>query len=215
MQDFIISITNQFGYIGILLLVAIENIFPPIPSEVILTFGGFMTTYTSMNIYLVILSATLGSVLGALILYGIGRWITPQKLSHIIDGRFGRISRIKKSDLNKASAWFASKGNSAVFICRFIPLVRSLISIPAGIAKFDLKKFVLLTAAGTLIWNAVLVSLGAIAGSSWGKIVSYFKIYSILAVALLSIPVVILGVIFYRRRISKHQSVILLKSRKE
>lgn len=96
MQDIIISIMNQFGYLGIALLIAIENIFPPIPSEVILTFGGFMTTISDMKIWGVILSATIGSVLGAVILYSLGRWLNPQRLERWLDGRFGRIFHLKK-----------------------------------------------------------------------------------------------------------------------
>lgn len=96
MQDIIISIMNQFGYLGIALLIAIENIFPPIPSEVILTFGGFMTTISDMKIWGVILSATIGSVLGAVILYSLGRWLNPQRLERWLDGRFGRIFILKR-----------------------------------------------------------------------------------------------------------------------
>ena len=203
MQDWIIQIINQFGYIGILLLVALENIFPPIPSEVILTFGGFMTTCTSMNIWVVILSATAGSVFGAILLYGVGRWLTPQKLIRLLDSRWGTLLHIKKEDISKAAGWFSRRGNSTVFFCRFIPIVRSLISIPAGIAKMNLGKFLVLTAAGTLIWNAVLVYLGALAGDSWGIIAGYMNTYSMFAVFALIILVIILGIIFYKNRSSK------------
>ena len=107
MQDIMINIMNQFGYLGIALLIAIENIFPPIPSEVILTFGGFMTTISDMKIWGVILSATIGSVLGAVVLYSLGRWLNPQRLEHWLDGRFGRILHLKKEDVQRAGKWFA------------------------------------------------------------------------------------------------------------
>ncbi|MCX7615581.1 MAG: DedA family protein [Clostridiales bacterium] len=203
MQNWIIQVLNQFGYVGILLLVAVENIFPPIPSEVILTFGGFMTTYTSMNIWFVILFATVGSVLGAIVLYLIGRWISSEKLQQFFESRFGKLLRIKKDDVYKATAWFSKKGMSTVFFCRFIPIVRSLISIPAGIAKMNLAKFLILTAVGTFIWNAVLVYLGALAGESWIKIIGYMNTYSKIALLLLFILVVLLGVVYYKRRILK------------
>ena len=135
MQDWIIQMMDQFGYWGIGGLIAIENIFPPIPSEVILTFGGFMTTYTSLNVWLVILAATLGSLVGAIILYGIGRIISPKRLEKILAGRLGKILRLKPEDIGKAEAWFQKRGKLTVFFCRFIPIVRSLISLPAGMAK--------------------------------------------------------------------------------
>lgn len=90
---------NQFGYIGIALLIAIENIFPPIPSEVILTFGGFMTTYTNLNVWGVIIAATIGSLLGAIVLYGVGRFLSPERLGVILDGKLGQILHFKKEDV--------------------------------------------------------------------------------------------------------------------
>lgn len=181
MQEWIIQIMSQFGYVGIALLIAIENIFPPIPSEVILTFGGFMTTYTSMNVWLVALFATIGSVIGAIVLYGIGRLLTPQRLAWIID-KWGRILRIKKQDIKKAEKWFNRRGSLTVFFCRFIPIVRSLISIPAGMANMNIGKFLLYTTLGTSIWNIILVYLGAYAGANWESILKYMNTYSNIAV---------------------------------
>ena len=186
MQEWIIQIMNQFGYVGIAILIAVENIFPPIPSEVILTFGGFMTTYTSMNVWLVALFATIGSVIGAIVLYGIGRLLTPQRLAWIID-KWGRILRIKKQDIKKAEKWFNRRGSLTVFFCRFIPIVRSLISIPAGMAHMNIGKFLLYTTLGTSIWNIILVYLGAYAGANWENILKYMNTYSYIAVAVLAI----------------------------
>ena len=203
MQDWIIQMMDQFGYWGIGGLIAIENIFPPIPSEVILTFGGFMTTYTSLNVWLVILAATLGSLVGAIILYGIGRIISPRRLEKILAGRLGKILRLKPEDIGKAETWFQKRGKLTVFFCRFIPLVRSLISIPAGMAKMNLGIFLLLSAAGTAIWNTVLVWLGVFAGASWEKIVEYMGIYSSIGLAAFGAAIVILIVVFYKKRLSK------------
>lgn len=205
MQDWIIQIMNQFGYLGILLLIAVENIFPPIPSEVILTFGGFMTTYTSMNIWGVILFATIGSLLGAIILYGIGRWFTPQRFEQWLDGRWGKILHLKKEDIFKATEWFSKRGRLTVFFCRFIPVVRSLISIPAGISRMNLWYFFILTTIGTLIWNIVLVYLGAIAGASWGKIAAYMDAYSDATIVVIGTLGVLLIVLFYVKTFSKRQ----------
>lgn len=189
MQGWIIQIMNQFGYIGVLLLIAIENIFPPIPSEVILTFGGFMTTYTNMTIWGVIVFSTAGSLLGAIVLYAIGRFFSPKKFEQLLDGKWGKILHLKKEDVFRASEWFAKRGKPTVFFCRFIPVIRSLISIPAGMAGMNLANFLILTTLGSVIWNAVLVYLGAIAGASWGKIASYFDAYS-------NITIIVIGILF-------------------
>ena len=205
MQEWIIQIMNQFGYIGIALLIAIENIFPPIPSEVILTFGGFMTTYTSMNIWLVALFATIGSVIGAIVLYGIGRLLTPQRLAWIID-KWGRILRIKKQDIKKAEKWFNRRGSLTVFFCRFIPIVRSLISIPAGMAHMNIGKFLLYTTLGTSIWNIILVYLGAYAGANWENILKYMNTYSNIAVAVLAAVGIVFVIWFIKKRKNRDNS---------
>lgn len=177
MQEWIINTMNQFGYIGIALLIAIENVFPPIPSEVILTFGGFMTTKSDMNIWLMLLFATAGSSVGAIILYYIGRLVTPERLGWFID-RWGFLLQLKTQDIEKAENWFNQKGSLTVFFCRFIPIVRSLISIPAGMAEMKMSKFLLYTVSGTAIWNLILINLGAFAGEKWTMIANYINTYS-------------------------------------
>ncbi len=176
---------NQFGYAGIALLIAIENIFPPIPSEVILTFGGFMTTKSNMNVWLVSFFATLGSVAGAIVLYYIGRMVTPERLAKFID-KWGFILRVGRPDIKKAENWFQKRGSFTVFFCRFIPIVRSLISIPAGMTKMKMSKFLLYTAFGTAIWNLLLVNLGAFAGEKWDRIAGYVSTYSFICFILLA-----------------------------
>ncbi len=203
LQSWIVQIINQFGYIGIALLIAIENIFPPIPSEVILTFGGFLTTYTSMNVWMVVLFSTIGSVLGALVLYGFGRVLNAERLERWLDGRLGQILHLKAQDIFKAQSWFDKKGKLTVFFCRFIPIVRSLISIPAGMAKMNIGIFLFLTTLGTSIWNLVLVQLGAFAGDSWERITVYMDVYSKIALVVLGVIFLICAAIFYKKRITK------------
>ena len=203
MQELIINIINQFGYIGILLLITIENIFPPIPSEVILTFTGFMTTYTNMTILGVIIFSTIGSVLGALILYGIGRLLTKERLEHILDGKIGHLFHFKKDDVRKSEEWFIKSGNLTVFFCRFVPIIRSLISIPAGMTKMKLGTFLILTTAGTVIWNTVLVLLGAAFANSWEKIAVYMDTYSTITLIVICVVIIISCIIFYKNRIKK------------
>ncbi len=202
MQGWIVSVMNQFGYVGIALLIAIENIFPPIPSEVILTFGGFMTTVSTMNVWGVILAATVGSVLGAVVLYSVGRWLNPRRLESWLDGRIGKMLHFKKGDVSRAGKWFARHGKVTVFFCRFVPIVRSLISIPAGMARMNLGVFLLLTTLGTAIWNTVLVFAGAFLGESWEVAVGYINTYTNVFVAVCAAVVIALGTWYYKKRIS-------------
>ena len=200
MQEFIIQVIENFGYIGITLLIAIENIFPPIPSEVILAFGGFMTTKTSLTILGVVISATIGSTLGAIILYYIGRVLNKDRIENIVSGKVGQILRLKAEDIEKAHKWFNKKGQKTVFICRFIPVVRSLISIPAGMSKMEFHKFILYTVIGSSIWNILLTILGKQLGDSWEKVVYIFSEFShIVLIAL--ILILIAGIIwFYKNK---------------
>ncbi len=200
MQEIIISIMNNWGYLGIALLIAVENIFPPIPSEVILTFGGFMTTYTNLKLIGIIISSTIGSVLGAIILYLIGRIINKERLEKIVEGKIGTILHFKKQDIEKANSWFEKRGKSTVFFCRFIPIVRSLISIPAGITKMKFFSFVGLTTLGSIIWNFVLAYLGVIAGASWETVVAYIDSYSKIVLIFIVILLLIGSILFYKKR---------------
>ena len=200
MQEMIIEIMNNFGYLGVFLLIAIENVFPPIPSEVILLFGGFMTTFSDMNIVGVIIASTLGSILGAIVLYYIGKILNKERLKKIITSKPGKILRLKPEDIDKADNWFDTKGNKTVFFCRFVPIIRSLISIPAGMSEMPMKKFLIYTTAGSLIWNAALTIAGSIVGENWTSIVDIMDQYShIILVLLISIFIVAVAV-FYKKR---------------
>lgn len=199
MENWLISIMNDYGYIGILLLIALENIFPPVPSEVILTFGGFMTTNTDLTIMGVVIASTIGSVLGAVVLYGIGLLLDVENLGKIID-RWGHILRLTRDDLQKADAWFDKYGPWTVFFCRFVPLIRSLISIPAGMSNMNFALFLILTTIGTFIWNIVLINLGASVGESWDSIVEYMDIYSNIVYVVLFILFVLFIFLFIKTR---------------
>ncbi len=200
MQHFIIEFMNSFGYFGVFLLIAIENIFPPIPSEVILLFGGFMTTYTKLNIIFIIIASTLGSLIGAIVLYYIGKIFNKERLKKIISGKIGKILRLKNSDIDKADKWFDTKGNKTVFFCRFIPIVRSLISIPAGMSEMPIIKFLTYTIFGSLIWNTVLIITGKMVGNNWTKILTIFDTYSHIVLIIFIILFIILITIFYKKR---------------
>lgn len=204
MQQFIIDLMNQWGYLGVSFLIALENIFPPIPSEVILTFGGFMTTTTNLNIVGMVIASTIGSVIGAIILYLIGSLVSEKTLEKWLTGKIGKILHIKLKDIRKAEKWFDEKGIFTVFFCRFIPVVRSLISIPAGIARMKWGPFLLFTTLGSLIWNTILISLGSIAGEHWETIVSYVSAYSKVGFVIL-IVVIVIAYLWYRKKTNKQK----------
>ena len=201
MEKIIIMLMNKYGYLGILFLIMIENIFPPIPSEIILCFGGFMTNSSSLTILGVIFVSTLGSLLGAVILYFIGKILNKEKLIKIVSGKIGKILRLKKKDIEMADRWFDTKGAKTVFICRFIPIVRSLISIPAGMSEMPFLKFIILTILGTTIWNTVLTYLGSIMGDNWKKVVVIIDNYSHIVLIFLIIMFIVVIIYFYKKRV--------------
>lgn len=156
------------------LLIALENLFPPIPSEVILSFAGFITCETRLGFGGVVAAATAGSVVGAIVLYAAGRFISSEKLALLLNGKLGRALHLEGADVEKASVWFCDKGALSVFYCRMIPIVRSLISIPAGMAKMPFWKFIWLTTMGSTVWNVLLVGAGALAGENWQAVSEAF-----------------------------------------
>lgn len=200
MQEWIMKVMEQFGYFGVFLLILLENIFPPIPSEVILTFGGFMVdespklTFTGM-----LIASTFGAVLGAILLYCIGHCLGLSRIEKIVD-KFGFLLRLDKHDLHNANNWFRKYGYTAVLLCRFIPLIRSLISIPAGISQMSIIPFVMYTVIGTLIWNAVLIYLGMMLGQNWELVLQYFDMYSNVLYALLAVIIIGSIIYLYRRK---------------
>ncbi|CAB1245591.1 Alkaline phosphatase-like protein [Clostridiaceae bacterium BL-3] len=206
MQEMIIEIMNQAGYIGVCLLIALENIFPPIPSEIILSFGGFMTTYTNMNVAGVVVFATMGSVLGAIVLYAIGCLLTPERLEGLFNRKLFRVLGFKKGDITKTVKWFEKRGKKAILFGRCVPIIRSLISIPAGMAKINFFLFLLYTAIGSTVWNILLVSLGAFMGNSWEKVFYYFDMYSSITVFVLGGICMVMCLIFVKKRVLQRES---------
>lgn len=200
MQQFILHIIEQFGYFGVFFLILIENVFPPIPSEVILLFSGFFSTYTNLSVLYMIVASTLGSFLGAIILYYIGKIFNKERLKKIVNGRLGKILFLKENDIDKADEWFDNKGNKSVFFCRFVPIVRSLISIPAGMSEMPMGKFIIYTICGSMIWNTVLICLGFRLGSNWEYVLTILDKYQMLVIVIL---VIIFGYViikFYRKK---------------
>lgn len=196
MQDVIVQIMDKFGYLGVCFLIAIENIFPPIPSEVILTFGGFMTTYSRLTVPGVIIFSTLGSTIGALVLYWIGTALTPGRLETLTKGKLFHVLGFEKEDVEKTIRWFDKRGKKAILFGRCIPIIRSLVSIPAGMAQINMPIFLTYTMIGSTIWNILLVSLGAILGASWETVLIYMAKYSAVIKIVLIIAVLYFAIRF-------------------
>lgn len=175
-MDWPTQIMQAFGYPGILLVVLIENLFPPIPSEIVLPFAGFMTTRGSLTLFGVLTAATLGSVLGAIALYWVGQWVGRERIYHIA-ARFGRILSVSETDVRRSEDWFQRYGTWTVFFCRMVPIMRSLISIPAGLVRMNLWVFIAYTAVGSLLWNLLLVGVGAALGTAWPMVTTWVGYY--------------------------------------
>ena len=200
MQDFMLNMVDQFGYLGIFLLILIENIFPPIPSEAVLLFGGALTVTTAMNVPGTIVAATAGSLVGAIALYALGWIFQAERLKRLFAGRFGQVLHLKPEYVDKSVYWFTKYQGKAVLICRCIPVIRSLISIPAGFAKMRIIPFLLLTTLGSAVWNTLLVSVGAALGTAWETALPYFDQYTHLVVAVVIAAAVVLGLYWLLRR---------------
>jgi len=193
---------NQFGYWGMLFLIFIENIFPPIPSEIILPFGGFVTTLekSEVTVFGLIIFATLGSIFGAFILYWIGTLLNVNKLETWLEKKWIKRLGFKKNEVEKTVKFFEKWEGVAVFFGRCVPIVRSLISIPAGMVKMNLLKFTLYTAFGSLVWNTLLISAGAFLGENWRNVVTLVDEYKNIVLIILSTVTIILIWRYFKKR---------------
>ena len=169
MGDWIIRTISSTGFFGIVLLMLIENVFPPIPSELIMPLAGYLASNGRMGLVMVVLAGTLGSVLGAMALYGAGRRIGAERLKRFAD-RHGRWLTLSREDLDRADGWFRRYGAWAVFVCRLMPGIRSLISIPAGIQQMPWWRFLLATTLGSALWCTVLAGLGYMLGANFEQV---------------------------------------------
>ncbi|MEU8813536.1 DedA family protein [Actinoplanes sp. NPDC048796] len=179
MTSFVTDLVERFGGPGAGLAVALENLFPPIPSEVILPLAGFTAGQGRMNLIAAIAWTTLGSVVGAVALYYIGAALGRDRVRAIA----ARLPLVKVSDLDRTEAWFARHGTKAVFFGRMIPIFRSLISVPAGVERMRLTTFLLCTTLGSLIWNATFVLAGYALGANWTAVESYVGVLQNVVIA--------------------------------
>lgn len=193
--DWIVSLMDTLGAPGVGIAILLENLFPPIPSEVVLPLGGFTVAQGSLRFLPVFIWATIGSVVGAYLLYGIGAWLGADRLRAIADWMW----LVKASDVDKALEWFDRYGKPSILFGRLIPGIRSLISIPAGLDRMNLLTFGLWTTLGSGIWNAILIYLGFVLGDNWESVTGYVDRYSKVVYVLLILLMVWFFVYLLRR----------------
>lgn len=201
--DWIISVMEAIGSPGVGLAVLLENVFPPIPSEVILPLAGFTSSQGSMNVIAAFIWATAGSLSGAYFLYYVGAAIGAERLRKIAAWMW----LVKVDDVDKALAWFDRYGKVSILLGRLIPGVRSLISIPAGIDRMRPLTFGLYTLAGSAVWNALLIWLGWILGENWHAVESVIDQYSTVVYAVIALALLACLVWLIRRAIQEKHDV--------
>ncbi|MEU7914033.1 DedA family protein [Microbispora bryophytorum] len=190
------ELTERLGAPGAGVAIALENLFPPLPSEVILPLAGFTAARGDMSLVAALLWTTVGSVVGALALYCVGALLGRERTVAIA----ARLPLVKISDIEKAEAWFARHGVKTVFFGRMIPIFRSLISVPAGVERMPLGTFLLFTTLGSLIWNTVFVLAGYLLGENWHLVEEYMGIVSKVVVAAVVLVVVRFAAVRLRER---------------
>lgn len=173
-----VGVMEALGGPGASLIIALENVFPPIPSEVILPLAGFTASQGTFTLAGAIFWTTLGSVVGALLIYSLGAGLGRQRFRSL----WGRVPLLDLEDLDRAEAWFGRHGGKAVFFGRMLPLIRSLISIPAGIEGMPLRWFLPLTFAGSLLWNSIFILAGYQLGENWHIVERYAQLLQWLVV---------------------------------
>ena len=174
MFEWVTEFVKESGYLGVAFLMLLENIFPPIPSELIMPMAGFSAADGELSLPLVIVAGSIGSVAGALIWYYVGRWIG---LGHLksFAGRHGRFLTVTPAEIDRAAEWFGKYCGRSVFFGRLVPAVRTLISVPAGVAGMALPKFLVYSTAGTVIWTAFLAIAGYMLKDQYDKVSSWLN----------------------------------------
>ncbi len=186
MIDWATEVIDSIGLLGVAMLVALESVIPPIPSELVLLLAGFNVDQGNFSFLGAVIAATIGSVVGALILYALGAFLSEERLMWLLH-KVGRFVGFTKKDIDRGFDWFERHGAPVVFFGRLIPLVRSVVSVPAGAARMPLTKFVLWTALGSAVWNVVWVAIGQVLGDQWEKADAWAGTFQYVVVALIAV----------------------------
>lgn len=180
----IVHFIQSTGYLGIFILMTLESVFIPIPSEVTMPFGGFLAQQSTLSLPLVILAGALGNLIGSLIGYAVGFYLEEKLLVTVIN-KYGKFILVSEDDYHTAKTWFKKFGDGVVFVSRLLPAVRTYISLPAGIFAMNIWKFIVYTFIGSLIWSGILAYIGYYLGSKWdtlGPLFSKFHIVIIIGI---------------------------------
>lgn len=203
MEQIITNFIGQWGYAAIFILILLENVLPVVPSEIILTFAGLMSVKSGLSILVLFIISTIASFIGLLILYYLCRLIKEESIYRFVD-KYGKWFKLKGNDVKRANDWFKRYGAWAVLLCRFIPVLRVLITIPAGIIKMNVATFTMLSLLGTTIWNFALILLGRLLSDSFDVLMSGIHTYSyFMYVILIIIILYVLYRLFFKKNNAK------------
>jgi len=192
------QIISSMGYVGLYLVMFLENVFPPIPSEVVLPLAGSLTLTGRFSVFWITIIGMLGSLTGAFLFYGLGKWLGEARVRTIME-KYGRYALLSTNDLDRSLEWFDKYDDWVIFFSRMVPIVRSLISIPAGIAAMEITKFSFFTILGTALWSFLLALGGRLLGEQWPLIAEFINTYQNI-VLIIAIAAVLL---FIGSRLSK------------
>jgi membrane protein DedA with SNARE-associated domain len=184
MADWIVRFIEHTGYWGVALLMFAENVFPPIPSEIIMPFAGFAAARGELHVVPVVLAGSAGAIAGATVWYALGRWAGGERMQRWV-GRHGRWLTMTPEQLTDAEAWFRRHGPVAVFFGRLVPALRTLISVPAGITGMSLPSFLAWTSLGSVAWTGFLTAAGLLLGAHYGAVAGYVNLVANVVIALL------------------------------
>lgn len=198
MADWIFAIVDRLGALGVGFLIFLENVVPPIPSEVILPLAGFRARTGALNLLTVWPASVAGSVAGALVLYGLGAWLGHDRLRALAARPWFVLASVK--DIDRGRELFAAHGGKIVLLGRFVPFLRSVVSVPAGVEAMPVTRFVLLTAAGSGVWNAAFLGVGWLLGENWAQVESWLGPVSYVVIGLLVVGLAVLVVRRHRAR---------------
>ncbi|MBA2529988.1 MAG: DedA family protein [Euzebyales bacterium] len=201
-MSWVTDLATRAGGLGLAAVMLIENLFPPIPSEAVLPFAGFLVGRGDLGLVPAMLGSTLGSAAGALVLYAIGRFG-----GRVVLLRHGHLFRLSERDLDRADEWFDRHGGKVVFFARMVPLVRSVVSVPAGTSQMPVGRFLVLTAAGSGVWNALLIGFGVALGENYVRVAGVVAAGSNVVVGVLAVTAVTAVAWWYRSRSRRRREV--------
>ena len=196
--SYIIHFISATGYFGIFILMTLESALVPIPSEVTMPFSGSLVNLGQFNFWFVVTAGTFGNLLGSLLAYALGWWGQEAVVRKAIR-KFGKYLLVSEHEYDIGERWFRNHGQAIVFISRILPIIRTYISLPAGVAKMNLTKFIVLTTLGSLIWSFILTNIGLVLGKNWNIVGGYFHKFDLVIAGFL-----VILVIWYVRRKLRH-----------